>query len=133
MPFGYRAVHKILEMRHKLTTDDYHGILKMQSSIPQVVPAQKTAVLDALLICPLLQGEKEVIQHPTSFSLPGGLIVKSSLFDLPPVQPASLPVVITNESDHDIVIPARVAIAESQYHPNHSSQRAECASTFPEF
>lgn len=113
VPFGYRAVHKILEIRRKLTTDDYHGIIKIQSSIPETIPARQTVVLDCLAICPFLQGEKEVvIQHPTSFSLPGGLMVKSGLVDLPPVQPAHLPVVITNESDHDVVIPARAAVAE---------------------
>lgn len=113
MPFGYKAVHKILEIRRKLTIDDCHGIIKMQSTIPQTIPARKTVVLDALAICPFLQGEKEaVIQHPTSFSLPGGLMIKSALVSLPPLQPGHLPVVITNESDHDIVIPARAAIAE---------------------
>lgn len=113
VPFGYKAVHKILEIRRKLTTDDYHGVLKMLSTTPQTIPARKTVVLDAYAICPFLQGEKEVlIQHPTSFSLPGGLMVKSSLVDLPPVQPVHLPVVIANESDHDVMIPTRVAIAE---------------------
>ena len=113
VPFGYRAVHKILEIRRKLTIDDYHGIVKMQSTTPQTIPARKTVVLDALAICPFLQGVKEVvIEHPTSFSLPGGLMVKSVLVDLPPTQPGPLPVVITNESDHDVVISARAAIAE---------------------
>lgn len=113
VPFGYRAVHKILEIRRKLTIDDYHGILKLTSTSPQTIPARDTVVLDALAVCPLLQGEKEVlIQHPTSFSLPGGLMVKSGLVDLPPVQPAHLPVVLTNESDHAIIVPARAAIAE---------------------
>lgn len=113
VPYGYRAVLKILGLRQRLRTDDYHGVLKLQTSSPQTISAGETIILDALAIAPALQGEKAVIiQHPTSFSLPGGLMVKSTLVDLPALHPCHLPVVLTNESDHDVILPARAMIAE---------------------
>ncbi|KAK7909681.1 hypothetical protein WMY93_014365 [Mugilogobius chulae] len=113
VPFGYKAVLRILQLRHKQTSDDYHGILKNQCDRPLVICAGQTTVLEGQVIAPLLQGEKAVIvQHPSSFSLPGGLIVKSCLVDFPCTQPCRLPVVITNESDHDVIVPPKTAIAE---------------------
>lgn len=59
------------------------------------------------------QDEKSVIiEYPSSSPLPGCLLVKTGLVDLPQLRPHKLPVVISNESDHDIVIPAKCAIAE---------------------
>lgn len=94
-------------------TNNHHGILKLQTNSPQTITAGTTVVMDALAIAPALQCEKAVIiQHPTSFSLPGGLMVQSCLVDFDPLQPCHLPVVITNESDHNVILPARAAIAE---------------------
>ena len=113
VPYGYKAVMKILELRQRLMTDDCHGVLKLQASSPQTIAAGQTVVMEALAIAPALYGEKAVIiQHPTSFALPGGLMVKSCLVDLPPFHPCYLPVVLRNESDHDIILPAHVSIGE---------------------
>ncbi|KAK7891133.1 hypothetical protein WMY93_023096 [Mugilogobius chulae] len=79
VPFGYRAVLKILDIRRRLAADDHHAVLRAQSTMPQTILAGQTV---------------------------------SCLVDLPPAQPFHLPVVITNESDHDVVIPARATIAE---------------------
>lgn len=60
-----------------------------------------------------MQNEKfVVIEQPSLPSLPGGLLVTASLVDIPQQRPYKLPVVISNESDNDIVIPAKCAIAE---------------------
>lgn len=48
------------------------------------------------------------MEYPSSSSLPGGLLVKPCLVDLP----VRLPVVVSNESEHDIIIPAKSVIAE---------------------
>nr|XP_061828743.1 uncharacterized protein LOC133614632 [Nerophis lumbriciformis] len=136
VPFGYRAVLKILEIRHKLATDDHQGVLRMQSTEALTIPAGQTVVLDAFAVCPFLQGEKEVvIQHPASFTLPGGLIIQSCLVDLPSVQPARLPVVATNKSGHDIVIPVRGRIAEisaiqSVFHKEQSVEPSQLTYNF---
>ena len=113
VPCGYKAVLNILERRQKLTTDDFHGILKLQNTSPKTIHGGETVVMEALAIAPVLQGEKSVlIQHPTSFVLPGGLMIKSCLVDVPASQPCYLPLVLTNESDHDVILPARANIAE---------------------
>lgn len=55
---------------------------------------------------------------PLSSSLPGGLLVKPCLVDLPCKQQGKLPVVICNQSDHDVIIPPKSVIAElSAIHP----------------
>ena len=53
-----------------------------------------------------------VIEYPSSSPLPGGLLVKAGLVDFPQLRPHKLPVIISNESDHDIVIPPKCTIAE---------------------
>lgn len=111
VPFGYKAVLKILQLRHKQASDDHHGIVKSDQSV--TIVAGQTAVLDGLVVAPCLRGEKAVlVQHPSSFPLPGGLMVKSCLVDFPQTYPCRLPVIITNESEHDVVIPSKVSIAE---------------------
>lgn len=110
-PFGYRAVMKILQLRHKQMSDGHHGIVKCDH--PVTVPAGQTTVLDGLVIAPILRDEKAVlVQHPSSFSLPGGLMVKACLVDFPQGHPCRLPVLITNESDHDVTIPSKASVAE---------------------
>lgn len=111
---GYRAVLKILEVRHQQTNNTVpRGAVRLQGKSTQVVPAGETVVLEGIAPVDGLQNEKSVvIEHPSSPSLPGGLLVKASLVDFPQRQPYKLPVVICNESNHDIVIPAKCTIAE---------------------
>ena len=52
------------------------------------------------------------MEYPSSSSLPGGLLVKPCLVDLPNRRSGGLPVVVSNESEHDIIIPAKSVIAE---------------------
>ncbi len=61
------------------------------------------------------------VEPPTTSSLPGGLLVASSLHSLPPRQRfAQLPVVLRNDTQTDIVIPPKAVIAEV-----HAVQRVE--------
>lgn len=85
----------------------------MQGKTPQVIPAGETVVVEGVALVSGFQDEKNVvIEYPSSSPLPGGLLVKASLVDFPQLRPHRLPVVISNESDHDIVIPAKCTIAE---------------------
>lgn len=94
-------------------TNTLDVVYTKQSNGPQTIVAGSTVVMDGFAVAPALQGEKAVIiQHSTFFSLPGGLMVKSCLIDLTPLLPCLLPVVISNESDHDVILPARAAITE---------------------
>lgn len=70
-------------------------------------------VVEGIALVSGLQDEKSVIiEYPSSSPLPGGLLVKAGLVDFPQLWPHKLPVVLSNESDHDIVIPAKCTIAE---------------------
>lgn len=57
--------------------------------------------------------EKFATLEPSSVSpLPGGLLVASGLYTLPVKRHHCLPVVLRNETNHDIVIPPRATLAE---------------------
>lgn len=113
IPHGYRAVLKVLEVRHNQTThSEPEGVVKLLGKSTQIVPAGKTVVLEGVSPFSGFQNEKSVlIEHPNLPSLPGGLLVKASLVDLPLRRPYKLPVIICNESDHDVVIPPKSTIA----------------------
>lgn len=85
----------------------------MQGKTPQVIPAGESVVVEGVALVSGLQEEKSVvIDYPSSSPFPGGLLVKASLIDFPQLRPHKLPVVISNESDHDVVIPAKCTIAK---------------------
>ncbi|KAL3987009.1 ubiquitin carboxyl-terminal hydrolase 12/46 [Sarotherodon galilaeus] len=112
-PHGYRTVLKILEQRYRLANSNHHGIVKLHTDGPQTIPAGKTVALEGLIFGRCLQAEKAVlVEHPTSSPLPGGLMVPSCVMDFPSHQPYHLPVVICNQSDHDVTLPAKAIIAE---------------------
>lgn len=111
--FGYQAVLKILQHRHTQSSPEHPVVLTLQPDQPQTILSGQTVVLEGCLTARLLREEKVVVvEHPASFCLPGGLMVKACLINLPQHRPCHLPVVITNESDHPVIIPARAAIAE---------------------
>ncbi|XP_076745452.1 retrovirus-related Pol polyprotein from transposon opus [Maylandia zebra] len=113
LPHGYKVVFKIIELRRKQTSDTHQGVVKLLGKMPQVIPAGSTVVVEGVALGEGLQDEKSVvIEYPSSSPLPGGLLLKAGLVDFPQRRPHKLPVVISNESDHDIVIPAKCTIAE---------------------
>ena len=88
-----------------------HGVIRMHGKTPQTIPSGRTVVLEGTTTNCFLQNAV-VIEHPSSFSLPGNLIVQSCLVDCSKLQPCQLPVIVSNESDHDVIIPARSVIAQ---------------------
>lgn len=113
LPHGYRVVFKVIELRRKQASNNHQGVVKMQGKMPQVIPAGETVVVEGVALVSGLQDEKSVvIEYPSSSPLPGGLLVKAGLVEFPQLRPHKLPVVISNESDHDIFIPAKCTIAE---------------------
>ncbi|XP_027854991.1 uncharacterized protein LOC114133351 [Xiphophorus couchianus] len=110
---GFIAVYKILQHRYAQSLNDYSATVTLQSNQPQVITAGQTTVVEGCLAARLWQDEKQVLlENPSSYALPGGLMVKTCLIDLPQHRPCHPPVVISNESDHEIHIPARAVIAE---------------------
>lgn len=108
LPYGYRAVLKILEMRHNQSNQ---SVIRMHGKTPQTIPSGGTVVLEGTTTNCFLQNAV-IIEHPSLFSLPGNLIVQSCLVDCSKLQPCQLPVIVSNESDHDVIIPARSVIVQ---------------------
>lgn len=121
---GYQVFFKVLQSRHKHSLDDQFATLQLRHSL--TISAGQTAVLEGFLATRALQGEKAVvIEHPVSCSMPGGLMVKYCLANLPTHQPCHLPVIVKNESDHVVTIPARTIIAEvSVFHSIYSKEQS---------
>lgn len=110
---GYRAVLKILQMRQKSSTSHSLGWAKMVGKTPEVVPARQTVILESMANVSSAHSEKYVIiEQPSASSLPSGLLVSASLVSLPRKQPCHLPVVLKNETDHDIIIPSKTILAD---------------------
>lgn len=81
---GYKAVLKVLELRQRQSKDGNLGLVKMHSKGPQLVPAGQTVVLEGCVAASRFATEKSVVlEHPSTSSLPGGLLVKTCLVDLP--------------------------------------------------
>lgn len=87
--------------------------MKVQSNAPEVAPTGGTVVFDGLFHVGGTQSEKWVaLEAPSGSSLPGGLLMASSLFTLPLKRPYRMPVLLRNETQSDITIPPKPVLAE---------------------
>lgn len=110
---GYKAVLKVLELRHKQTKGSSLGLATMYNKGPQLVPAGQTVVLESSVAVSTNTTERSVLlEHPSFSTLPGGVLVKPSLISLPERAPYLIPVVLTNETEHDVTIPQKCVIGE---------------------
>lgn len=78
-----------------------------------------------------------LLEPPTSSSLPGGIFIDSRFITVPSYAPRKIPVVLRNETNHDIILPTNCVIAELsvpqdilpiQNIPNSQLQSASCLS-----
>lgn len=110
--YGYQAVIKVLELQRRQANYNY-GMVKLQGKNPEVILAGKTVVIEGIAVAKNFQGETTVIvEHSPSSSLPGGLIVQSCLVDLPNQRLFELPVILSNVSEHDVVLSAGCKIVD---------------------
>lgn len=113
LPYGYRVVLKTLHKRQESSTSGNLGCAKMVGKTPEVVPAGQSVILEGMVNISNAHSEKYVIiEQPSAYSLPNGLLVSASLVSLPRKQPCQLPVVLKNETEHDIVIPSKTILAD---------------------
>lgn len=113
LPYGYKVVLKMIDLRWKRAINNHQGIVKKNGDTLQVIPAGETVVVKGVSLVRGFQDERAVvIRYPSSSSFPCGLLVKSGLVDFPQLCPYKLLVLRNNESDHDIVIPAKCTTAE---------------------
>lgn len=112
-PYGYRAVLKTLAVRQKQRKDGNLGLVRLQGGSPEVIPAGQRVVMEGVVNTHSVPAEKwAVMEPPSTYSLPGGILVTCSLLTLPTRAPYRLPVVLTNETQHDILLPQRSVLAE---------------------
>jgi len=110
---GYRAVLKTLILRQRQETHGCLGSVRMQGNASKIIPAGQKVVMEGVANVRSVHTEKwAVIEPPSSYSLPGGILVTCSLLTLPTRAPYRVPVVLTNETGHDIRIPPRSVLAE---------------------
>lgn len=110
--FGYRVVLKTLETRRKQNMSGILGHVRLRSNVPEVMSAGQTVVVEGSVAVPGGVDKCVVVEHPSDSSLPGGVFVKRCLLTPSNSQPVRLPVVLRNETEHDIAIPPRCIIAE---------------------
>ncbi|KAK7938327.1 hypothetical protein WMY93_001653 [Mugilogobius chulae] len=108
---GYCAVLKLLALRHRYSQEGSVGVIRLSGKTPQTVPAGRTVVLEGLADVKIQSATQyALIEHPST-PLPGGLCVQSCLSSIPQRAPYKVPVVITNESEQDVLIPPLTVIA----------------------
>ncbi len=112
-PHGYRAVLKTLALRQKQMKNGYIGTVRMHGNSPEMIPAGQRIVMEGVANMHSAITEKwAVVEPPSSYSLPGGILVTCGLLTLPTKAPYRVSVVLTNETQHDTLLPPRSVLAE---------------------
>ncbi|TKS67456.1 Retrovirus-related Pol polyprotein from transposon 412 [Collichthys lucidus] len=114
---GYKAVLKLLQIRHQQQQVGSDGVVRLASKSPIVIPAGHTTLIDGFIHASILSSAQwGLVEHPAS-PLPGGLCVKNSLVMLPSQSHKKIPVILSNESDQDVIIPPLSIIGELAVSP----------------
>lgn len=113
LPYGFRAILNVLGHRLKQKSNSIIGSVRILGTKPEVVPAGRTLVLEGSISIQELSSDKWVLmESPTESSLPGGLLCASCLVTLPSKTARKIPVILKNETEYDILVPAKSVIAE---------------------
>lgn len=113
LPYGYKVVLKTLEVRRVQSEGSSMGEVRLHCTDPETIAAGQTKVLEGSVSCRTSNAVKWVtVESPNSALLPGGMLVMNGLARLPPKLSHCIPVILKNESDHDIILRPRVVIAE---------------------
>lgn len=114
---GYRAVLKLLQLRHKQIQEARDGVVRLASKLPVEIPAGHTMVLKGSICADPPPAGKCALLEPPATPLPGGLCVKNCLITLPSHTSCHIPVMLTNESDQSITLPPLSVVAELSASP----------------
>lgn len=121
---GYQAVLKLLKLKHQQNQRGSAGVVRLMSKNPVLIPAGHTIVLEgSAKINHLTTDQWGIIEHPVS-PLPGGLCIQNCLVTLPNSSPYTVPVIMKNESEQDVLIPPRTIIADIGTKPTILTQHA---------
>ncbi|KAM9741694.1 uncharacterized protein ACNS7B_012695 isoform 3-T11 [Menidia menidia] len=120
---GYRAVLKLLQLKHQQNQSGNAGTVRLLSTTPVLISPGQTIVLEGSVKNTLPSADKWVIvEHPSS-PLPGGLCVQSCLITLPRHPPYKVPVIMKNESEQEVSISPFTIIADIGSAPTVLSQQ----------
>ncbi|KAL6455421.1 hypothetical protein MHYP_G00361230 [Metynnis hypsauchen] len=110
---GYQQVLKTLQLRRKQNSEGQIGVVKLGRHEPSVIPAGQKVVLEGFVSGSEANNERwAVLEEPSISSLPGGIFIDSCLISIPARSPYKVPVVLRNETSHDIVLPSNSVLAE---------------------
>lgn len=110
---GYQQVLRTLQLRHKQNSDGQLGFVKLRGPETDIIPAGQKVVLEGFVNVSSLNNEKwALVEQPTISSLPGGIFTDGCLISIPTQSPYKIPVVLRNETSHDVVLPTNCVIAE---------------------
>lgn len=113
VPYGFKAILNVLGHRFKQKSNSIIGSVRIMGTKPECVPAGQTLVLEGSISTHKLSSDKWVLmESPSETPLPGGLLCTSCLVTLPPRTSQKIPVILKNETEHDILVPAKSVIAE---------------------
>lgn len=113
VPYGFKAILNVLGHRFKQKSNSIIGSVRIMGTKPECVPAGQTLVLEGSISTHELSSDKWVLmESPSETPLPGGLLCTSCLVTLPPRTSQKIPVILKNETEHDILVPAKSVIAE---------------------
>lgn len=125
---GYRAVLKLLQLRHEQFQRASEGVVCLASTTSVQVPAGHTMAMEGSIRADLPPtGKWALIEQPTT-PLPGGLCVKSCLLTLPSIPTNKIPVIITNETEQTITLAPMSIIAELSMSPQLLSHHISASS-----
>lgn len=97
----------------KTQSDGRVGRVKLQSKNSIVIPAGKKVAVDGRARhVPTVHGAPLLVEPPTNVSLLGGLVCCSYIMASPRQTSFKVPLLLKNESAHDIVVPAHRTLAE---------------------
>ncbi|XP_027866831.1 uncharacterized protein LOC114140802 isoform X1 [Xiphophorus couchianus] len=123
MAQGYRAVLKLLQLKHQQNQSGNAGTVRLLSTTPVLISPGQTIVLEgSVKNTPPSADKWAIVEHPSS-PLPGGLCVQSCLITLPRHPPYKVPVIMKNESEQEVSISPLTIIADIGSAPTVLSQQ----------
>lgn len=111
--YGYKQVLRTLKLRRKQATSGELGFVKLRGRKQEVLPAKQKVLLEGYMCVNSVNTEKyALVEQPSRSTLPGGVFVDCCLISLPEHGSNKLPVILRNETEHDIILPTNCVIAE---------------------
>lgn len=110
---GYAQVLRTLQLRHQQRFGGRLGLVKLRGSTPATIPAGEKVILQGVAGARTVTSESWVLlEPPSTSSLPGGIFTDCCLINMPTQHPYKVPVILRNETDHDITLQTNCIVAE---------------------